>query len=203
VATTVSQPVRIAAVLGLAAALALGGAFMLLGRKPSAAPHVAVVPHHPAHASTATTPSATHAATHAASKTSTGSAKTGSAATSHAATQPSAEVAAIRAGLPVKIAHALGLSPVVVVELTDPQSEVDGIAFAEARAGAAMGHAGFVALNVLDKADIGSLTEQLGELLPDPGVLVYTRPAKLAVRLDGFADKETVAQAAVNAASGL
>lgn len=188
--------------LGLAAALALGGAFLLLG-KPSASPHVPVVPHRPAHASTATTPSATHATTHAASKTATGSARASSPAKSPAATQPSAEVAAIRAGLPVKIAHALGLNPVVVVELTDPQSEVDGIAFAEARAGAALGHAGFVALNVLDKADIGSLTEQLGELLPDPGVLVYTRPAKLAVRLDGFADKETVAQAAVNAVRGL
>jgi hypothetical protein len=31
-------------------------------------------------------------------------------------------------------------------------------------------------------------------------VLVFTRPAHLAVRIDGFSDKETVAQAAQNAA---
>jgi hypothetical protein len=58
----------------------------------------------------------------------------------------------------------------------------------------------FVALNVLSQADVGKLTEQLGQILPAPGLLVYTRPAELAVRIDGFVDKETVAQAAANAA---
>jgi hypothetical protein len=53
----------------------------------------------------------------------------------------------------------------------------------------------------LSQRDIGKLTEQLG-LLPDPGVLVYVRPASLAVKIGGFADKETVAQAARNAAIG-
>ena len=41
--------------------------------------------------------------------------------------------------------------------------------------------------------------ESLG-LLPDPGLLVYIRPGALAARISGFADKETVAQAAQNAA---
>jgi hypothetical protein len=53
---------------------------------------------------------------------------------------------------------------------------------------------------VLSQRDVGKLTEQLG-LLPDPGVLVYVRPAALAARISGFADKETVAQAARNAAT--
>jgi hypothetical protein len=58
-----------------------------------------------------------------------------------------------------------------------------------------------VGLNVLSQRDVGKLTEHLG-LLPDPGVLVYVRPAALAAKLTGFADKETVAQAARNAAAG-
>ena len=46
-----------------------------------------------------------------------------------------------------------------------------------------------------------NLTEQLG-LLSDPGVLVYRKPGTLAVRIDGFADRDTVAQAADNALLG-
>ena len=38
-----------------------------------------------------------------------------------------------------------------------------------------------------------------GGLLPDPGVLVYRAPGDIVVRLDGFADRDTVAQAATNA----
>ena len=60
---------------------------------------------------------------------------------------------------------------------------------------------GFVSLDVLSQAQVEKLTEQLG-LLPDPGVLIYVRPATLAARISGFADKETVAQAAQNAARG-
>ena len=54
---------------------------------------------------------------------------------------------------------------------------------------------------VLSEAQVGKLTQMLG-LLPDPGLLVYIRPGTLAVRISGFADKETVAQAAQNAAHG-
>ena len=39
---------------------------------------------------------------------------------------------------------------------------------------------------------------QLG-VLPDPAVLVYRRPGKLVARFDGFADRDTVAQAVINA----
>jgi hypothetical protein len=79
---------------------------------------------------------------------------------------------------------------------------VDGIAYAEARAGAADAGVGFVALSVLSQADIGKLTEQFGQVLPDPALLVYARPAHLAIRIDGFVDKDTVAQAAHNALTG-
>ena len=113
--------------------------------------------------------------------------------------QSAVVTAALAAGLPPAIAHALGTHAVVVVSVFDPYSEVDGIAFAEARAGAQLAHAGFVPLNVLSEMQAGKLTEQLG-LLPNPGLLVYARPSTLAVRISGFVDKETVAQAAANAA---
>src|SRR5205823_1284159 len=112
---------------------------------------------------------------------------------------PAAEQAALAAGLPAALARALGQHGVVIVALYNPYSEVDGIAFAEARAGAQLAGVGFVPLNVLSQAQVEKLTEQLG-LLPDPGLLVYTRPAALVARISGFADKETVAQAAQNAA---
>ena len=58
-------------------------------------------------------------------------------------------------------------------------------------------------MNVLSQADVGTLTEQFGQPLPDPGLFIYIRPAKLALRIDGFVDKETVAQAAHNVGAGL
>ena len=110
-------------------------------------------------------------------------------------------IAALAAGMPAPIAKALGKDPIVVVSVYNPYSEVDGIAFAEARAGAQMANVGFLPLSVLSQAQVGKLTEQLG-LLPDPGLLVYARPGNLVARISGFADKETVAQAAQNAARG-
>ena len=201
--TTVSPPVRIAGAVGLLAALALGASFMLMGHKGSPAtstPPVHIV-HHPFGPGIAQ-----KTAIQSAAKTHT--AKAVQSPTKHvpvarkAPERPSVEIAALRAGLPASIARALGRDPVVVVELTNPQAEVDGIAYAEARAGAAEAGVGFVALNVLSQADISRLTQQFGQVLPDPSVLVYRRPATLAVRIDGFADKETVAQAAHNAAVG-
>ena len=115
--------------------------------------------------------------------------------------KPSAVIAALAAGLPAPIANALGKNAIVVVSVYNPYSEVDGIAFAEARAGAQMAKVGFLPLSVLSQAQVGKLTEQLG-LLPDPGLLVYARPGTLVARISGFADKETVAQAAQNAARG-
>jgi hypothetical protein len=209
--TSVSPPVRIAALVGLAAALALGGMFMLMGRKTasSASSPPVVIKHHPfgpgaKKSAVATLPKA--ATTKPAVKAQ------GAHATTKPAphvvvkpkprVKPAAELAALAAGLPARVAQALGKHPVVVVSLTDPQSQVDGIAFAEARAGAALAGAVFVPLSVLSHADVAKLTQKFGQVLPDPGLLIYTRPAKLAVRLDGFVDKESVAQAAQNAADG-
>jgi len=195
---TLSPPIRYAALLGLVAALLIGGGMTVLGHRESsvATPHV--IKHHPfgpglkkatvapkRHSAKATKPKATPAAAPA----------------PKAALRPSAVIAALAAGLPNAIATALGRHQTVVVSLYNPYSQVDGIAFAEARAGAKIAGVGFVPLNVLSEAQVGKLTEVLG-LLPDPGLLVYIRPGTLVARISGFADKETVAQAAQNAARG-
>src|SRR5207302_3214629 len=101
-------------------------------------------------------------------------------------------------GLPLVIASALERHAVVVVALYDPESRVDGISRKEAEAGAAAAGVGFVPLDVLDASQAGPLMKLMG-VLPDPAVLVYRRPGDLVTRFDGFADRDTVAQAATNA----
>jgi len=194
---TLSPPVRYAALLGLLAALLVGGGMTVLSHRESsvATPHV--IKHHPFG------PGATKRATTTKPKKHATKPKVRPTvpAAPKALVQPSAVIAALAAGLPTVIATALGRHQTVVVALYNPYSEVDGIAFAEARAGAKIAGVGFVPLNVLSEAQVGNLTQVLG-LLPDPGMLIYIRPGTLVARISGFADKETVAQAAQNAAHG-
>ena len=96
------------------------------------------------------------------------------------------------------LSAALADNRVVVVGLHDPDSALDQMTLAEARAGARAAGAGFVAINVFAEAQSRPLVELLGAL-ENPGILVYTRPDVLSTRLSGFADSETVAQAAANA----
>ena len=200
---TLSPPVRYAALLGLLAAVLIGAGMTMLGHGGSTAATTHVIKHHPfgpglKHA--AGTIPKKHAATTTHPDAATKAKGAQAAPRVTAPAQPSAaERAALAAGLPAAVARALGQHGVVVVSLYNPYSQVDGIAFAEARAGAQLAGVGFVPLNVLSQAQVEKLTEQLG-LLPDPGLLVYTRPAALVARISGFADKETVAQAAQNAA---
>lgn len=192
------------------AAFALGAFFMFMGKSGGASvPSTPIVlKHHPfgpgvkkASPAPPRTPVA-KTSTHAAAAAAKGAAPKVQ-VVHKAAERPTAELAALKAGLPAPVARALGTHAVVVVELTNPESEVDGIAFAEARAGAAAAGVGFVPLNVLRQSDVGKLTLQFGELLPDPGLLVYRRPATLVARIDGFSDKDTVAQAAHDALVGV
>ena len=198
---TLSPPIRYAALCALLASVVIGGGLMMMGHKSESAvatPHV--INKHPfgvkKQATTTTKKTAPAAATKPKPKQ-----KPVQATPARAPEQPSAVIAALAAGMPAPIAKALGKHPIVVVSVYNPYSEVDGIAFAEARAGAQMANVGFLPLSVLSQAQVGKLTEQLG-LLPDPGLLVYARPGTLVARISGFADKETVAQAAQNAARG-
>jgi hypothetical protein len=210
-ALTVSAPVRIAAICGLVFTVIVFGGLRMLGGSgggSDTAVEAKVIKHHPfgPGVKTTTPKTATPSVKPATHKTAT---------SKHTATpavrktpvvhRPTVDLAAIKAaraaGLPEPLALAFGRYRTVVVSLYDPYSQVDGTSFAEAKAGAALAGVGFVPLSVLSQRDVGKLTEQLG-LLPDPGVLVYVRPGTLAAKIAGFADKETVAQAAHNAANG-
>jgi hypothetical protein len=114
------------------------------------------------------------------------------------AKKPVAKPAATQDGLPAVLAEALASNRIVVVSLFAPDVKLDDMAMREAKAGAAAAGAGFVALNVLNEAQARPLTKQLG-VLEDPAVLVFRRPGELIVRFAGFADKQTVLQAARNA----
>jgi len=102
--------------------------------------------------------------------------------------------------LPAPIRRALAADNVVVVALYDPRAKTEGTAMREARAGAEQAGSSFVRVDVR-KDEVASLNALYG-VQQDPAVLVLRPPAgSLVVRLDGFADRETVAQAALNAAS--
>jgi hypothetical protein len=101
-------------------------------------------------------------------------------------------------GLPLALNAALARNRIVVVSLYAPKVELDDMALQEAKAGAAEAGAGFVSVNVLSEVQSRQLTKQLG-VLEDPAVLVFKRPGDLVTRFSGFADKQTILQAARNA----
>ena len=111
---------------------------------------------------------------------------------------------AVYAQLPKPLQWQLAHHKVVVVSFYNPSSNVDAISVAEAHAGANDAGAGFLLVSVLDNKVAGILTALLpgGGLLPDPGVIIYRAPGDVALRLDGFADRASVAQAATNAIHG-
>lgn len=211
---SISPQIRIVALLGLLAAVCLAAGLRLLGgsttESPTITPTVKRV-HPQAHAPAkvalakpkpaAVTPHKTHAAApiKAPAKA---AAPTKAPVTRKPAvkTTPKPKPAVGANGLPTALDDLLKEHPVVVVAFFDPNSPVDGTALAEARAGASLAHVGFLAVNVLDERLAAPLAGSLSgdELLPDPGILVYRAPGRLAARFDGFLDQTAVAQAAVN-----
>jgi hypothetical protein len=103
-------------------------------------------------------------------------------------------------GFPTVVDRALRDHEVLVVSLVVPGARVDELAAAEAEAGAKLGGAGFLALNVLNEGVARALLTKL-DTLQDPSVLVLKRSGEVALELGGFVDRETVAQAAANASS--
>jgi hypothetical protein len=101
--------------------------------------------------------------------------------------------------LPAAIRRALANQNVVVVALYDPKAKIDGTALREAKAGARRAGSSFVPINVR-ASGIDMLNAMYG-VSQDPAVLVLRPPGDLVVRIDGFADRDTVAQAAVDATS--
>jgi len=213
---TISPPIRILALVGVIAIVAFGATTMLrhsptITRTSTAQPHGGgslvhhvVPPKTVAHTTPKThapaKPSRTH---HAAVTAPKAAAKTRAAAKPAAKPKPKPAPRGnlVYEDLPAPLQWQLALHKIVVVSPYNPNADVDAISVAEAHAGAVDAGAGFLLVNVLDDKVAGMLTALLpgGGLLPDPGVLVYRAPGDLIVRLDGFADRASVAQAVTNA----
>jgi hypothetical protein len=114
----------------------------------------------------------------------------------HTATPPARKLATH--GMPVSVARALQKHSVVVVSLSSPRSDLDKLSSAEARAGAAAGHAGFVSINVFHQRAGIPLLQKLG-MVDTPAVLVVTRRHAVTAELKGFVDRNVVAQAVSDA----
>ncbi len=190
--------VRILAAAGFAALLALLGGYLLLGGGGGSSSSAAVPVIKPLH------PVKKHVATTAAPKAK----ATKKVAAVKPKAKPKVHVRAVIDGMPSSLALALRSHAVVVVSLYTPDSSVDRMSTDEARHGAQVAHAGFVAFNVADEKIVSPLSSLLtgaptpaDRVLDGPAVLVFVRPNSLFVRLNGFADHDTVAQAAANAST--
>lgn len=204
----ISQPVRV-----LALVIALAGAAGMLALRmlgPSAVPEttpVAVVPHTSATPKPTTT--AKVKATPVKAAPAPAKAKPKAKVTPKAKPAPAKPKPAAPAlnaplpeieptGFPRAVDAALRKHAVLVVSLVVPGARVDALSAAEAQAGAKLSGAGYLSLNVLNESVARSLL--LAKVsVKEPRVLVLKRSGEVAMALVGFADRETVAQAAANA----
>ena len=218
---TLSPQMKVFALVGLIAVLALGVGSMMLGRKsvsPAATPTAPLKHFHrtPAVPATPAKPAAAPAKKHAAvpaAKPAAAPAAVKAPAKAAAPAKPKAVpapkpkaavpvVPAVAAnGLPGALDMLLHGHRVVIVALWDPEIPSDRYAFLEAKAGAKAANAGFLGVSVLDERVAAPLTAAVGNgtVLPSPGVLVYKQPATLMNRIDGFTDRDAVAEAVANA----
>lgn len=204
----VSPAVKVFALVGVLGALVLGLGMMLMGGETEAEPTAAVLPtkqqgllEAPARAKKVAAKANAAAAKKAAATPA--AAKPKAAPKAKVVAKPAATHVArgvATNGLPMQIMVALRSSNVVVVSLWGTGGKIDEMARDEAAAGASAVGAGFVSLNVLERSrEAEALTLKLGVVLRAPSVLLFTRGGKLANTLDGFRDRETVGQAALNA----
>lgn len=105
-------------------------------------------------------------------------------------------------GTPRTIAGLLGTYRVVIVLLYNPRAKVDSYSLGEAVLGATQAKAGFLRVDVLNQREAAPFMKAYG-VLQDPTLLFFVRPGKLVHKLEGFADHETISQAAINAALGI
>ena len=214
--TTISPQMRVVALVALLAVFGLGGSMLFLrggsADKTQTAPvstraTTTATPTTPDKASTTAKPAAHVAkpAAHAAKPTTKPKPVAKHAIKpKHAAKPPAFHGNPVYATLPQALQWQLAHHKIVVVSVYNPRSDVDAITVAEAHAGAVDAGAGCLLVSELDNKVAGILTALLpeGGLLPNPGVLVYRAPGDIALRLDGFADRDSVAQAATNAKNG-
>jgi hypothetical protein len=103
------------------------------------------------------------------------------------------------ASLPAPLARALRSHRVVVVAIGVAGSVVDVQARGEAKVGATLAGSGFLAVNATNERQMKAFQTLLQGDYDAPAVFVVKRPGTTFVRLDGFADRQLVAQAAANA----
>jgi len=192
----ISPPIRILVVVVVLAGLA--GMLALRTMGPSVDDGVVAAP---VVAKAGSGPVAKPAAKPSASTPKAPASKPKAATAKPAASAPAvAPPAAPASGFPAAVDAAFANHEVVVVSLVVPGSRVDELAAAEAKAGAQAGGVGFLALNVLNEDVAHALLTKLGQI-DDPTLLVLKRPDTVALRISGFVDRDTVAQAAANASS--
>jgi hypothetical protein len=179
---TISNPIRVLALVGVLAVLGLGVALFNISRSHSSAgPAATAVTTHTAVTTTAAAPAAKPAAAPAVA----------------VAAKPAKPAVQLLPGLPSPVANALRRHKTVVVALY-AHGGSDSAALTEIRAGAAEAHTSFVGLDVLKARQSAAVAGFAGGLA-SPATLVVSRPGTIVKRLDGYQDREVVAQAAADA----
>jgi hypothetical protein len=205
VSLAVSPAVKVFALVGVLAALVLVGGMMLMGGETEADLGADAVPATPSgllDAPARATKVAAKAKANAAAKQAAATpAKAKPAAKAVPAAKPKVKAGPLASnGLPTEIMISLRSHNVVVVSLWGTDGKIDAMSRDEAAAGAAASGAGFVPINVIQRGRLAeALTLKLGVMLRAPTVLFFTDGGQLANTLNGFNDRETVAQAALNA----
>ena len=171
-ATLTTRQIRLVAMLAVVV-VAAGGYLVVSKHKTNTASSTPAVttPAHTTHAVTTPTPTKSHSGTSGKLNT-------------H--------------GLPVSVARALRKHSVVVVSLTTPRGAEALVVRAEAQAGAAEMHAGFVAIDVFRQRPGTAMLRKLG-VVDTPVTLVIKRPANILSQFPGLVDRDVVAQAVANA----
>jgi hypothetical protein len=197
----ISAPIRVLALVAILAAAALGSWTFLLGRTATDSPDGQTAGPVAGAKSTAAKLDAHNEAT--AAKAAAKPAGPARAAATPTTAPPKAHpTPKIADGTPRAIASALRSHRVVVVLLHDAHSKIDEYSVAEARLGAREAKAAFLRVNVLRERQAETFAKKY-DVVESPAVLLFVRPGKVAQKLVGFADHETVAQAAVNASHGV
>jgi hypothetical protein len=168
---TLSTPVKIVALAGLALALAGGTMLFLFGAKSKA-------------------PAATPPAAQAAIRV----VQIHSSKPAHSA-KPAKPKLVLDPNMPQPLLNGLRNSREVVAFVYSPASATDRMLLAEAQAGAKLAHVGFVALNV-ENETVADDVYFWAQGSSDPETLVVKRPGTIAWSLAGTIDRGTVAQAA-------
>jgi hypothetical protein len=217
-ALSVSPAIKVFALLGMLVALLMGGGFFVMGNEQQAVSAPLPTPAELVKRKAAKTGSNAHppakalpvkAKTRVARSAPVATPKAAAKATAQKATakpnvpakaKPKAVPRVGRDGLPLSISRALAANAVVVVSLYGANWKIDSMARDEASAGARAAHAGFVALDVTRASSAAeALMLKYDTIFRAPTVLVFRRGGELSLQLDGFRDRDTIAQAAANA----